>query len=148
MEYKSLIEIELKDLDRYLILILCILAFFMPGYMFLFITDSTFIKSASDTVIILTSILYTLPIFIVWLIVVYFIEKNDLKRKPSFLIPGASIYTLGYSFLFPLFYISPFFNKLCGMQNGKLILFYLVHFLLIAIHLFSYFWRETKISNK
>jgi hypothetical protein len=95
-------KINLKDIPKYFTISVFILALTMPGFGFLYVTNQTLLLELSPTQLIFTILLYSLPIFLLWLVERVIVDKSDGNR--ILIIQEASLNTVIYFYVFLIVY--------------------------------------------
>jgi glucan phosphoethanolaminetransferase (alkaline phosphatase superfamily) len=133
-----------KDFSKYFVMLIWALSLFMPGYFYIYLTDKNLLNASSNLVLILTSIMYSLPILIIWLAVFLYIEKSR-KYKVYNCIAGTAFATLFFSYSFIVIKYLGWFKTILGFEIKDIYLFYSVHLIFILVALFD---RKNLASSK
>lgn len=99
----SLDKIDLHKLPHYIIFFLFFSAFILPGYGYLHLVNKNLLYSLENLQIILTSFLYSLPIFLLWTFEEIISEKSKENNEPLELILKAALKTNLWFYGFVLF---------------------------------------------
>lgn len=97
-------KINLKNIPKYFTISIFILALILPGYGFIFITNQELLIKLAPTQLILTILLYSLPVFLFWMIEERISHKKDDDWDIVIAIQQASIKTLFYFYAFIIIY--------------------------------------------